>query len=43
MREACFENIMFLIVMQDFLLNFPTSAREQLYVTVDLESNLKFN
>lgn len=27
---------------QDFLLNLPTWEKERLYITVNLESNLKF-
>lgn len=33
---------MFLMVMRDFPPNLPTGERGQLYNTVDLESNFKF-
>lgn len=33
---------MLLMVMQDFLLNFPARERGQLYILVDLENNFKF-
>lgn len=33
---------MFLMVVRDFLPNLPTGERGQLYDTVDLESDFKF-